>query len=1334
MGDTLALAVRLGAFFLVTLALLVYTGYGPTALLVPAPLRRYGWLLAPGVGYCWFAIAASFLNSTLLPMTWATALILALATAANLWAWRRLPAGGRGFPFALREQGVVAALALVPYLLGVLPLLHAGSTAFVGVQWDLEVYLPITEYLKRYAISVRLEAPPNPLVASLNAADFRGGSGWGFSYLEAGVGVLLGWPSYLTFRPLLVAVLCLSVPGWYVLARAALGAGRPAALLAAALWSIQGLSLWVASMGLAGHTASYGLLPLALALTAVALDTGERRAIVLAGSAVAGLVLTFYTGALPFYVLPTAAWLALRLRRGPATGSGQRPERWRAVLSLTGVGAAALALAPVAHLRFLQTLVVYGERGLTQGWNVAVFSPVAEALGLSPFVLVQETARAADLLGPDGLRAYLLLGWLLALAAGAVALVGLVRGPLDRLRWAGLVLPTLGFALFLRWGLDYPYGYFKALSLAAPLLIVILAVGVVALWERLSALPPPFRTGDAPWTGQARSLSVSKGTGGVAPSSSSGQASTSSGNAASPLPGICPQCASGFFIGKGARLGVRLAVLLVGVVFLGATALNTALSVRYFWEPQRDALPGAVWELAALRQVLPPGAPVYVLGRSGFDPRTGGMVAYFLMDYPLVGSLETAYRRMAPPSAGQRFEYLLLLEGVAPEERGLRPEEALWRNDLAALYRVPERWAGALEFEGLPAAVEVSAGLDLALQEDGWRVARGDGLALSGGYRSPAEVVQPELTILTFGASVLEVAGERGRERLALAPGIQVRRLSATRVPGSLRLRTLDGPPPVLLGARLLRLDAGPLGPEPAPPQGFVALRPDLQAQAGGQITAEVGYGSPDPRQGTVTLAVEVYGQDPRGGLRPYSAWEVAQLQEERFGTARFTLDLERWTCKGGREDAQPSPLGLAGLPPDGTYHLHLVAYHLGDQVLRWPWLTLRVVGGKVEVVRETPPPPVLVTYLPVPADVAEVRERLPDGAEVLLVPDPDPDRSFIVAAAGFLEGRRPVADPGFPRDGVDPAEPGRAYEYALLPAGLDPRAFGYDDAALWENEQARLYRRGPAGPLAAFRFPAGYDLGPEAALRLTRHADGVELAAPGSGAWTAAVTSGSPVDLEAVVVGVAAASLAVSGDASGASHTIALPPGVARVRLARLAPAGTVRIGLDGGGRAQVAALYLVPATGEPPGATALAEAVALRVRASPAVEAGAFAVWLEAFAGPDRSPQSPPVVGVDVYNRGQCALLHYGYWATPLPPTSSAIRLELDPAAKRGTLSGPDGQPLSFDAATWPTGDGRYRAVAFLRQGERMRWVPVASFTLRQGVLAEYRPLAGGRLLVLR
>ena len=204
-------AFKLALFLLLALVALSYVGYVPARLLLRGSFCRLRLLFLPLLGLCSVMVLASFLNSTLFPMSVATWIILAVASLANV-AMVMKTRGALGLPRPGRTEAGVAALMLLSYVIGVLPLVHANTTAFLGLQWDLELYLPLTEYLKRFAIGGELTAYPNPLIDALNSVPVRGGSGWGFSYAEAFVGTLLGWPSFETFRPMLQLVFSLSVP------------------------------------------------------------------------------------------------------------------------------------------------------------------------------------------------------------------------------------------------------------------------------------------------------------------------------------------------------------------------------------------------------------------------------------------------------------------------------------------------------------------------------------------------------------------------------------------------------------------------------------------------------------------------------------------------------------------------------------------------------------------------------------------------------------------------------------------------------------------------------------------------------------------------------------------------------------------------------------------------------------------------------------------------------------------------------------------------------------------------------------------------------------------
>jgi hypothetical protein len=71
------------------LALCIYVGWGATQLALPASLRPQAALFVPLVGYA-ITIWLGYLGvSSMLNLRWSLALLLVLATALNLLAWRR---------------------------------------------------------------------------------------------------------------------------------------------------------------------------------------------------------------------------------------------------------------------------------------------------------------------------------------------------------------------------------------------------------------------------------------------------------------------------------------------------------------------------------------------------------------------------------------------------------------------------------------------------------------------------------------------------------------------------------------------------------------------------------------------------------------------------------------------------------------------------------------------------------------------------------------------------------------------------------------------------------------------------------------------------------------------------------------------------------------------------------------------------------------------------------------------------------------------------------------------------------------------------------------------
>ena len=984
--------LELALFFLAALLYLGCLGFAPARLLLHGPLAEYRILALPLLGLCAFVTAASYL-SLLLPTAQVTWLLLVLAMAVN--AGIVLRTQRIGLPRPARGDLSVLALSLLAYILGVLPLVHAGSTAFLGVQWDLEIYLPLTEYLKAYPAWGPFPAPPNPLLESVNSVPVRAGSGLGFSLLDAAFGTLLGRASFETFRPALQLVFALSVPSVYLFCRAGLRLATMPALIAAALTAVNGLNLWVASIGLAGHAVTLALLPLAFAFSHHALTERSRPAVALAVLVISAMLSSFYTGALAIFVLGAVAVGVSHLIDGP-----QR----RYVLG-TGLAIAAgvALLAAIAHLRFLQLLPLYAQQGFSEGWHIMAFSPINEAMGLSPFALV------AERLGPDlwwGLEPQALAraaGWV-SLGALGLWLAAFLRQDWERRLLVALAVGFLGLGLYLRFFSDYPYGYFKLLSLTSFVLLAGIGQGLAVLWQGASGGLPH-------WFGRLVSFRPAIG-------------------------------------------ALRAGVAALSLLFVLLLAGNTANSMRYFWTADEHELPAGVWELDGLRTALPTGAPVYLASRAGFNPRTAAILAYFLRDYPLVGNIRTAYGEQHSQRPDEQFDYLVLAASEPPEERGLDARDLVWGNNVAAAYRRPQGWLTSVDLESTQQAIPLQQAepLTLRLAADRWSLIDGAERA-RGSYRAAQTPYQVEFTMLNLGPSTMGVRLAGSQDNVALPAGLVRYRTPPLQLPSDVELALLNEmhTPTWLLGLRVVAADDAKRGAQRS--NDLLVLQPQATIKNGlAELTVE--YSLTDRRGGAVALAVEVYqrGGASNLGVEPVGFWQLNRARQEGAGRATFVLDAAAWQCGASAATLRPQH----GRPlQDGRYEAHLAVYYVGQEVQRWPWLAFDIAGGQVNGPQTQPLPPYVVQYLPIPNEVRQLERALPPDASVILPGASDPDGSFIVVARHVLADRFTNEQTGTPR-------------YGLLPHDEPHEAWGFASAEkVWSNREAVLLRsdRPSSGP-----------------------------------------------------------------------------------------------------------------------------------------------------------------------------------------------------------------------------------------------------------------------------
>lgn len=1036
-------AAQLLLFFIASLGLLSYVGYGLARLLLQGSLQRWRVLLMPLVGLCVIVVGSSFLNY-LLPMRYITWLLIAGSTVLNLALIARTRSLGLSRP--PRDEGVVVALTALTYLLGVLPLIHAGTTAFLGVQWDLELYLPLTEYLKRFPMGEPLSTFPNPLLSAVNSVPVRGGSGWGFSYLEAFLGTVLFLDSYESFRPALHLMFALSVPAVFCFCRGGLHMSSGSALLAAGLSAVNGLNLWIVSIGLAGHTVAFPMLPLALTTTLWAVQERRLTTIVLAGTVVSTLLLSFYTGAVVIYGLAAGAWGLMYLAR--------TPHRAKSAQAALRVALVVFVLAGIGHLRFRELLPLYGQYGFSDGWLVTEFSPLSQALGLMPYALITERVGSATLW--EGLPAETLasLATGLSWATIVLCLLALRRRTWDRAAFLSFALVFIAFGLYLRFAQVYAYGHFKLLSLSTFLLLGGLAQGVSTLWHQ-----------------QAQPLAPGAGPGAAAGSDLSHMEQSTRATAPATLAAKAVSLRK-TFSGRTSSLLLRGGILVYILLFLPLLAHNTLLGLRYYWEPDPAELSRSVWELRALKDLIPPGAPVSLTSRSGFNPSVAAVAAYFLLDNPIAGDARTAYGQLKSDRPDQHYDYILLQADERADVRGLQPSNLLWRNEVAALYKRPQHWLTDIDLESArnPLTLGPRQKATLVLSEAGWSLISGD-TQFQGELPGAAGLMQVEFTILAFQETSALLKSPAQETQIELPSGLVTYRTSAVGAPTILELSLPGATKPAWLLKVRIQQPAEP-GPSLVALPDLFALRPTPQV---GPNRAELSldYHLSDTRGGFLALAIELYQQEARGAaLNPKGFWRLEQLKELVNGSTQFFLDLAMWRC-----GAVSAALSTASGTPleDGKYQAHLAVYYVNEEVARWTWLDFIVRQGRAVEPSTRPLPAYPVLYLSTPKDVRALGEALPEGATVYVPTLVDPDRSFVPVAVALLREHRFYTDTPALLPGALPASPSVAYEYGLLPPTEDPAVWGFASNQLWANDQAALYRRDPHGTRAQSRLGTGY-------------------------------------------------------------------------------------------------------------------------------------------------------------------------------------------------------------------------------------------------------------------
>lgn len=869
--------------------LLAWVGWALGSLLLPAEWKHYEPLLLVPLGAIVVVPLAHFLN-IFVDMGTATAILLLAATPLALWR------GLRGVPMAPWHIGLlipaVGGIALLA--IAIAPHLVQGSLGPLALNNDEETYFYLSQYMLSYPAGGGMSGPPAPIFV----LSYTREEGWAFHYLLAVASAIGGIETFNAYLPTAYLLLAASVPAWYIFFREAFGFSTRSAGIAAGLYALHGLPLWFALYGYGKHVAWIALMPLALGALVRGLRSSDGRAILLAGLAIGSFISSDARVAMTLMAVSVVGvgvyWLVADRR--PAL-----PLRLLATLVVT----AAVAAPTLWH--FTHTYLLSGgglallRSGQGQfdaiGPGLSGFPPIRVALGLEPneLAMVPGSIDGLSRLDPIGLAMSNLSSYLtypLLAVVGIGVLVLARRSPMA----LALAVPLLAYVAATRWLISFPYGYFKLLSIASPLLLGFIVAGASWLYRPCVAGRVPVRL---------------------------------------------------------ARVGQPLSLLicLLLTVFLVRNSLETAMFGARGW--YLSISPSLVRDLMAVGGSTEPGSRVYVSNIGNYTPpgdptphklkhrlaiqdredlsliwadRVQALVASSLVGRQLYGTFKTEVLRwsVAPPEEGE-CDYYLLRSDEDPRIRGLDGADVVAAARGVTLYRSPSTLRASSEH--ILAArgtmrIEPREPLVLAASGGEFHFAPVD---LAGANPVAARL---RLSLVALTETTLEVRAGDHRRRLTLDPGLTWYETPTIRMPAQLRVE-VAGPEPV----RIVAIRILPPGEEALERSPDAVLSSEVVARNGG-VDVELWFSNPmrDARDARAHLVTQIERridlEVPARGQRWLFRFPLqGGVQQLRQGVEQVPMEEQLpWLEKGGGSlllrfrlghgpprDVQLAKVGMAG-------------------------------------------------------------------------------------------------------------------------------------------------------------------------------------------------------------------------------------------------------------------------------------------------------------------------------------------------------------------------------------------------------------------------------------
>ncbi|HEU4325897.1 MAG TPA: hypothetical protein VFS21_22345 [Roseiflexaceae bacterium] len=963
------------------LALCWYAGWGAARLALPVLLRPFAAPLAPLVGYA-LAMWVGYTGvSTALNLRWSLALLLALATALNLLAWRRTGPPRLAWPDRV-GWGMAALLALA-LLAGVWPLLRYGYLSAIGQGWDPESYWPMAQHLLDLPVARIPEAPQNPLRELVTSPPGIGLT-LGFSVLQGFTMLLSGQSAIATFAPLLASMRALGLLAVFVWLRATMGLRPAPALLATALAGAGALLLWIGFFNFGMQMSAWPLLGLGMAVGLAAVEDLAARgraawpAALLGAVVLAALPVAYYP-ALTIWAPMAVALGAVRLLEMALAQPGlPLAQRLRPAGGLT---LAAGGLAVLTLLLAAPAVADYYE-GFSFRYSLPEpkigpdrFIAATDTLGLTAFRLPgggEQPPAALVLLASLLAAGFALAAFLLPAddqtpqaETAELAQNSKLKTQNSKLRWLGVCAAVLAYLLWLRFGRPYEYAFMKGSAYAGFVGWGLVALGLQAV---------------ARWVGRRR--------------------------------GALPALAA-----------------------LALVPLATAVWAQLLIVREHSKGPAIFTrDLVALEEaarLVPPGATVLISNDEPLIGPNSGLLATIFYGREIWGHVATAYSGLDAWPEGQLPQYALLTARERPWPLELGGRE-LWRSRGAALYSledVPQALLGRERIYGGGGPADRKKPAALAL----WRRAGPNRAAEPGAplrlYVGNTLAFSPErapgggparrlgLTVASLQPQRVTVEIDGAAQRFEVEAGVSTLAVPLT-APTTVAI--LPEATLALLHATEAEQDAA-VAPDPA----LVVWQP-LVEQQGDTLRVRVETANPGRHALRVGLTVVedsfFEAQQPArllADLPVDGGWEVA-------------LDLARGATEA-RAGGQPVPLldvATAPNPPDSGYFGVLTLYAGEEPVASAPLFTFRVASGRVTEFSAEP-----YTLEASPAGLG--RTPLPGNLRALEGTGRTLDDQTL-ALEGALLVRQPTA-PGAPADA--PFAPGdtlgvRLFWHAPQPPG----------------------------------------------------------------------------------------------------------------------------------------------------------------------------------------------------------------------------------------------------------------------------------------------------------